>query len=87
VAKRGKRPEDVKKMSKIEIEVNAKLAAELYDTFTADTRKNIDTKAAFILGFIHGIEKAYEEIGMYDDPDDIDKIYDFLDKNVDRFQK
>lgn len=80
------RAEDIKKMNKLEIEVNAKKAAEIYDTFTKSTKKNI-AKEAFILGFLHGIEKAYNEIGMFDDPDDISGVYDFLEKNVDRFQK
>lgn len=81
------RIEKLKKMSRIEIEANSKIAADLYDKFQPDTIDHILPKEAFILGYLHGIEKAYDEIGMYDDPDDLSKAYDFLDKNIDRFQK
>jgi hypothetical protein len=80
------RPENITKLTKLEIEVKAEKAAILFDTFTEDTLKNLTPKQAFILGYLHGTENAFDEIGMFDDIDDDSKIYEFL-KDNDKYNK
>jgi hypothetical protein len=75
------RPENITKFTQLEIEIKSERAALLYDTFTKDTLKNITPKQAFILGYLHGSEKSYDEFGMFDDIDDDSKIYEFLQNN------
>jgi hypothetical protein len=80
------RPENITKLLDREIVDNSERAAKLYDTFTEETKANIDKKS-FILGFLHGREKGFADIGMFDDEDDDSKIYDFIDSNPERFEK
>jgi hypothetical protein len=72
------RPEDIKKMTKLEIEIQSERAAKLFDTFTKDTTDKLNIKQAFILGLLHGREIAFDEIGLFDDDDDDSKIYEYL---------
>lgn len=78
------RPENITKLLDLEIKTISELADKLFDTFTDDTKKNITTKQAFILGFLHGREKLMDEMGLFDDMDDDSNIYAFLERNLDK---
>lgn len=72
------RPEDIEKMTRPEIESTSTEAVNLFNGFSADTKDNLTVKQAFILGFLHGREKALDEMGIYDDEDDDSKIYNYI---------
>jgi hypothetical protein len=72
------RPEDIIKMTKLEIESSSERAAKLFDKFTIETRTKITIKQSFILGYLHGREQALDEVGIFDDEDDDSKIYEIL---------
>lgn len=74
-------------MTRLEIESTSEKASKLFDTFTEDTRNNINTKQAFILGFLHGREIALDEMGIFDNEDDDSKIYEFLKNSDDKHNK
>jgi hypothetical protein len=78
------RPEDIVKMTKLEIESMSEKASKLFDTFTKETRVNINIKQAFILGYLHGREQSLDEMGIFDDDDDDSKIYKFIMQNPSR---
>lgn len=75
------RLENITKFTKIEIEVKAEKAAKLFDSFNIETKTELSLKEIFILGYIHGAEKSYDELGIFDDIDDDSKIYEFLQNN------
>lgn len=72
------KPEVLKKMTKLEIEVTSEKASKLYDSFSVQIKDGMDAKMAFILGYLHGRENARDEMGIYESDDDDSRIYEFL---------